>query len=154
MSKDQDRLKARDLRSQGSSIKQIAMSLGVSKGSVSFWVKDIILTSTQISQLKLAEAEGRQRGRLIIAKNKKDKRLSQIREFIEEGKDIVDKLTKNAFLIAGLSLYWAEGGKSDQNRRIEFCNSDPRMIQFLTLWLKTFLDVKDLELRADRKSVV
>jgi hypothetical protein len=44
----------------------------------------------------------------------------------------------------GLALYWAEGGK--RNRRVEICNSDPRMIQIFIAWLsKLFgVDTKDL----------
>lgn len=47
MAKVKERNKAIALRKQGQSIKDIARLLGVSKGSVSLWCQDILLTAKQ-----------------------------------------------------------------------------------------------------------
>ena len=50
--KIKEKLEARRLRKEeGRSIKTIARILGVSSGSVSYWVRDISLTSDQIASL-------------------------------------------------------------------------------------------------------
>ena len=47
MAKSELRLKARELRKKGVSVRTIASELGVSKSMASIWVRDIILTIDQ-----------------------------------------------------------------------------------------------------------
>ncbi len=47
MAKSELKIQARALRLQGKRIKEIANELGVSKGSVSIWCDDIVLTPEQ-----------------------------------------------------------------------------------------------------------
>lgn len=37
----------------------------------------------------------------------------------------------------GLILYWCEGSKREEDRRVEFVNSDPRMISVFMKYLRT-----------------
>ena len=50
-SKVEHQRSARELRSSGISLQKISDVLGVSKASLSVWVRDIILTETQKTQL-------------------------------------------------------------------------------------------------------
>jgi len=50
--KTKEKEEARKLRAQGKSVNEIAKILKVSKGSVSLWTKNIILTQDQINNLK------------------------------------------------------------------------------------------------------
>lgn len=60
MSRPKDRQTARDMRLlQGASLNQIAHDLGVSKGTVSLWVRDIELSPEQRAVLKLKQKHGR-----------------------------------------------------------------------------------------------
>ena len=59
MAKSLLRFKARELRRSGKSIKNIAIELKVAKTTVSYWVKDIILTENQLFLLKQAELSGK-----------------------------------------------------------------------------------------------
>lgn len=147
MAKYKLRLQARELRKEGSSIKQIAQQLGVAKSSVSWWVRDITLTEIQIAILKKREIKGSERGRFKSAQIKKEKRVRYIEEFDKAGIQKIPKLNKKELFILGLGLYWAEGGKSIRNRRVEFCNSDPGMIKFLMLWLTTCFGVSREDIR-------
>jgi len=45
--KKKEQIEAREMRQQGIAIGEIALKLGVSKGSVSVWVRDIPLTEEQ-----------------------------------------------------------------------------------------------------------
>lgn len=139
MAKYQLRIKARKLRQNGESIKSIAKQLNVTKGTVSLWVTDINLTIEQLENLRQASLNGAERGRFKSALLKKEKRNKIIEQLRHEGIQKLENIREREFFIAGLALYWAEGGK--KNRRVEFCNSDSRMIKFLLDWLVTFFKV-------------
>lgn len=133
------RIRARQLRSQGFSVKSISAQLGIAKSTASIWVRDVILTVEQLQALKLAEIKGAELGRLRGSLSQKNKRLSTISKYIYDGKKSIKTITMQELLLVGLALYWSEGSK--KNGRLEFCNSDPKMIQFLLLWLEKCFDI-------------
>lgn len=141
MAKSNLQIKARKLRSNGLSIKQITQAIGASKSSISYWVRDITLSEEQLALLKDSESRGKRLGRLKSIQIKKAKRKKVLANFSEEGIEKLLFLTKNELFVSGLALYWAEGGKSFRNRRVEFCNSDPRMIEFFLRWLRICLGI-------------
>ncbi len=67
---------SRLLRSQGLSLKQIASKLRVSKGSVSAWTKEIVLTPQQKAALKQRELFGAQKGHQTNARNWQEKKAA------------------------------------------------------------------------------
>lgn len=147
MAKSLLQMQARDLRSKGLSIKNIAFQLHVSKNTVSFWVKDIILTVEQLKKLKQAQLKGREVGRIKCILIHREKRKILMEKYRQEGLNQIYSLNKKELFLVGLALYWAEGTKSFRDRRVEFCNSDPRMIKLLILWFKECLDVKSEDLK-------
>lgn len=52
------RLKARELRKRGVSVKKIAQDLDISKSTASLWVRDIILSIEQLEGLRQSSLEG------------------------------------------------------------------------------------------------
>lgn len=147
MAKYKLRLEARELRKQGKSVNEITKILKVAKSSVSWWVRDIQLTEVQAALLKTRETKGRELGRFKTMQILRERRAKYIEEFNKRGARRLSRLTKNEFFILGLGLYWAEGGKTIRNRRVEFCNSDSTMIKFLLLWLVTCFKVPKENLR-------
>jgi len=145
MAKATLRLQARELRKNGKSIKTIAELTGAAKSSVSVWVRDIVLTSEQKEQLVLSERIGIRRGQLLGGEYHRQKRLSQIKAAEEDGRKFMSKLTKKELLLVGLALYWGEGSK--KSTKLQFCNSDPKMIQFLLLWLGECFGIRTEEIR-------
>ncbi len=145
MAKYDLRLKARELRKQGISVKQIANQLGVSKSSASLWVRDIVLTIEQLEKLRHSEIKGAELGRLRSAFLQKQKRLEREEKLKREGIKMFSHITERELLIAGLALYWAEGSK--KQRRLELCNSDPKMIKFFLHWLQKCFHVKPADLK-------
>jgi len=127
------RLKARELRKQGVSVNIIAKQLGVSKGSASLWVRDIILSVEQLEKLRNSELKGAELGRLRSALLQKQRRLNLLKTFQEEGAREIGSLSKRELLLTGLALYWSEGSKKSGS--FELCNSDPKMIKFFLYWL-------------------
>lgn len=161
MAKFDLRIKARELRAKGQSVKTIAQELGVAKSTASLWVRDIILSVEQMENLLQNSLKGAELGRLRSALLQKERRLKIIEEAKEFGKNTLANITDREFLIAGLALYWGEGSK--KSREFSFCNSDPEMVKFLILWLKKAFNVelKDLkcsvginEIHLDREELV
>ncbi|MDP2586081.1 MAG: hypothetical protein Q8P29_04340 [Candidatus Levybacteria bacterium] len=145
MAKSLLKLEARKLRKKGVSVKKIAKYLKVAKSSASIWTRDIILTVEQLENLRQSSLEGSERGRLKNALLQKEKRRKKMEEFKRLGIASIGKLTSRELLIAGLALYWGEGYK--KGRRLQFCNSDPKMIKFLLLWLQECFDINSLDIR-------
>ena len=54
-----ERKNARELRAQGLSLREIAERIECAKSSISEWVRDIQLTSTQIERLELKQDRAR-----------------------------------------------------------------------------------------------
>lgn len=134
MAKYELRLKARELRKKGVSVKQIAEELKVAKSSASIWVRDIILSIDQLEVLRESSLMGAERGRLKSALLQKARWNTRLEEHRKLGAETIGRLNDRELLIAGLALYWGEGSK--KHRSVQFCNSDPKVIQFLLIWLK------------------
>jgi transcriptional regulator with XRE-family HTH domain len=134
--KDAVRAQARELRKKGLDYEEIAAELGVSKSSVSLWVRDMPtpphLTPEESSkravegmrrywaaQRPLREAV---RGRVVTAAAAE-----------------IGKLSGRELLIAGAVAYWCEGAKSKpwrRNDRVAFINSDPGLITLFLCFLE------------------
>jgi transposase-like protein len=138
--KRETRDEARSLRQQGMSVSEIALKLGVSRGSISEWVRDIELTEQQKQTLK-------DRQRLWGAQNSgasvnRDKAYAKRLEYQTQGRQ---RARENSLLhLAGCMLYWAEGAKARNN--INFVNSDPNMSRLFLRFLREELKVADSEI--------
>lgn len=128
--KDDQRTRARELRSQGYDYKKIAAELGVSKGSVSLWVRDLPTPA------RLSYEECRKRSADGVRRywEKEREAREQLRSSVSAAAAAeIGSLTDREILIAGSIAYWCEGAKSKPHRRSErvvFINSDPRLITF------------------------
>ena len=140
MAKFEKRLKARYLRREGRSISFIAHRLAVSKSSASVWCRDLVLTPRQEKRLLLNAKNAGHIGRLKGAQTNRQKKEDRIQFYIKAGQEVIKELTKHEFLIAGLSLYWAEGNKRS---KLGFINSDPAMIKLMFRWFKDIMGVKE-----------
>lgn len=139
------KLKARELRKKGLSVKEIQRRLEVSRSSVSLWVRDIQLTKKQLRRLYLNKRTGALKGCIIAAMNKIKKRKELTERLIKEGKREVGELSKRERFIAGVAMYFAEGGKTDKS--VQFSNSDPKAIKFIVEWLREFSKVPQEKFR-------
>jgi transcriptional regulator with XRE-family HTH domain len=115
-------------RKEGLSLKQIAEKLGVSKGSVSLWVRDIKLSEEQKIKLN-PTLGGNTYARDYFQKFRK--------EYQKEGRALIKDSTKD--FIAGLMLFWAEGSKDRCS--VIFSNSNPYMIRFFLQFLIKYFNV-------------
>lgn len=145
MAKYELRIKAREMRSKGESVKDIAKTLRVAKSTASLWVRDIILSVNQLEKLRKKEIKGAELGRLRSALKQKERRKSLIEYNNKLGLKNIGKLTKRELLISGLAIYWGEGSK--KSREVELCNSDPNLIKFMLNWFINVINIKPEEIK-------
>jgi hypothetical protein len=131
-----ERQQARQLRRTGLPLGEIAVRLGVSKSSVSLWVRDV-----EFSGPVVRPARGRRRDPNALQRRKQ----GEIERLLEEGRARIGRLSEREFLVAGAALYAGEGAKGDG--RICFANSDPKMVAFFCSWLRHFYEIDESRLR-------
>jgi len=135
--KTDERELARELRkTEGASIRDIARRVGVSKASVSVWVRDIELTAEQHAALQLRNvAYNRQMsGTWKQAAIRRAERLT----YQKDGRALAR--SGDPMFFAGCVLYWAEGARNRNTLR--FTNSDPEMIRFFVGFVRTSFDLQ------------
>jgi hypothetical protein len=125
---------ARRMRAENMTLADIAAVLGVSRSSVSLWVRDVPFTPS-------TRRYGPQR-RTHPAHTAK---LRQIEELDRLGIQRIGTLGEHAFLVAGVALYAGEGAKGDGV--VKFANTDARMIAFFCAWLRRVFVIDESRLR-------
>ena len=141
------KLEARELRKKGLSMRGIQRRLGVSRSSVSLWVRDIELDQKQLEKLHLSRKTGAFRGSIIAAANKAREGRKLTLELFREGKKEVGRLLRRDRFVIGIAMYFAEGDKAD--RHVGFSNSDARSIKFMMGWLREFCKVPETKFRGN-----
>ncbi len=136
MAKQKEKFEALRLRNKGLSISAIAKAINVSKSTVSFWCKDISLTTEQIDKIALISKHHATSALLISSEKQRQARQEKIAEVQLKGKNKVGSLSNRDIYMIGLGLYWGEGYKKG-NQELGFTNSDPQMIQLYLHWLNT-----------------
>lgn len=126
--------RARELRAQAWTLQDIATELGVSKSSVSVWVRDVEFVPNP-------RRAGRRRSpsRLQLAKQE------EIEALLAEGRERIGRLTEREFLVAGTALYAGEGTKADG--KVGFTNTNPELVAFFLAWLRHFWTIDERRLR-------
>ncbi|MDO8583117.1 MAG: hypothetical protein Q7R51_01150 [bacterium] len=140
--------KVRYLRSKGFSLGQISQETDIPRTTIRTWIKDIILSKKQTETLKERVQKNLQKGRIKFQKIQGYKRQRNEKILMENGINEIGQLSSRDFLIAGASLYWAEGFKNKHEHRLGFCNSDPLMIKFYIYWLEKCLGISKDQLIA------
>jgi transcriptional regulator with XRE-family HTH domain len=123
-------------------ITEIARRVGVSKSSVSLWVRDIELTEEQHARLRaMNPAYNRQlSGARTIAKRYRAKRISAQ----EHGRALARR--SEPLHVAGCMLYWGEGAKSPKTQ-VCFSNSDPAMVRLFVIFLRKYFHIQSSDIR-------
>jgi transcriptional regulator with XRE-family HTH domain len=137
-----EREQARRLRRErGLSIKDIADLVGVSKSSVSHWVRDIELTPAQSEALP---QRNRLYGRQALARSALVQRRRARRIAAQEEGRLYARLGEPLH-VAGCMLYWAEGTK--HRNTLKLTNSDPALMRFFVHFLREFFLLRDEDFR-------
>lgn len=130
MARTIDKNKAMELRKKGMSYSQIKNELGISKSTLSNWLYKMPLSEKRIRELNSQNPIRIERYRNTM-KNKRDARLLEVYKKVSKE---IGRLSKRELLLAGLFLYWGEGGKVSKYMTT-FSNTDPKMIKFFLNWI-------------------
>lgn len=121
------RAKALSLREKGWSYNLISEQLGVPKSTLSYWLRAIPYTPSQLVLKRIRD--GSKKSVDYKRNNKKQSLELASRLAIED----VGKLNTRDLFILGLGIYIGEGSKSNETVRI--VNSDPWVIKTGVKWL-------------------
>lgn len=142
--KIKEKLKAIELRKRGYSVNEIIKKLGVAKGSVSVWVRNVELSkrarSRLLTRIKL--------GQLISAESKRKKTQEILDLYLKRaGNELsqkkFDKIYKK--IICSL-LYWCEGAK-DHYGGVDFANSDSKLVKIFLKFFREGFNIDEEKFR-------
>jgi hypothetical protein len=133
--KVREQRRARALRAQSWTVPDIAKELGVSKSSVSLWVRDVEF----VPRPRHRGGGSAKPHPMHLARLADDERCRR------EGAERIGRLSEREFLVLGLALYAGEGSKTRGD--VGFANSDPQLILIFITWLRRFFDVDESRLR-------
>lgn len=126
------REEAIQLRKQGLPYSVIRQKLGVSKSTLSLWLRDMPLSRVEINNLRAHSPQRIERYRQAM-RAKKDARRAIVFHKVAED---IGKFSKRDTFIAGLFLYWGEGTKTAECNT-SLTNTDPAIIRFYIKWLES-----------------
>jgi hypothetical protein len=121
---------ARRLRGEGRSVRDIAEILDVSKGSVSLWVRDIVLTEDQVAALVARNPIYNRQ----LHGGKARSAASRMRRLASQEEGYLRAQLDESLHVGGCMLYWGEGDKS--RNRLSICNSDVRLLAYFLRFLR------------------
>jgi hypothetical protein len=136
------KIQAHRLRRSGKSIKDIATTLQISKGTASVWCREIQLTSHQSKKLHEKQIAAGHRGRMRGALVNKERKEANVLIQENDARDMVGTLSDRDKLMLGIGLYWGEGTKSSSSG-VSLVNSDAEMVKFALDWFEMLGITKD-----------
>lgn len=130
-----ERARARELRSQAWTLQEIADELGVSKGSVSLWVRDVDFVP-----------KPRNRGHSSNTPHPFHlEKLAEIERCRVEADVFVGALSERDLEMFCLALYAGEGSKTDGP--VKFANTNVSLMRIFATWLRQAFDIDETRLR-------
>lgn len=145
-----DYKEAMRLRMLGKSYNEIAKGLDVGKSLLSYWLRDLQLSSqakkilrakSNYSKEKFARYN-RQKHELVQKENKEIKEKFQRK---------IGKIDNRELLLLGAALYWAEGYKRHGGKRasphISFSNSDVDMVRVFLRFVREVLKITEKKIK-------
>lgn len=158
MAKVKEKELALDLRRRGSSYSQIKKLVGVSKSTLSSWLREYPLSERRVRELRDWNETRIEHYR----ETRKRKREAELDQIASEERRILLPLSKRDLYVAGLFLYWGEGGKT-KAFELTLSNTDPAVLRVFIQWLNEVFGVpkemlhvklqlyKDMSISAENK---
>ena len=127
--------RAADLRRRGWSYNIIAKRLGVSKSSLSDWLREVPYSPNQavIDRIRAGPARA--------ATTKQETRLHEILTLKAEARNRIGHVSRRDLWFLGMGLYLVEGSKLYETVRL--INSDPNIIKLAMRWFRETCQIPD-----------
>ena len=132
-----ERERARELRAESWTLLEIAHELGVSKASVSVWVRDVEF----VPKPRNRGHSSHQPHPLTIRKQ------AEIERCRVEAETTFGPLSEREILVYGLALYLGEGAKTEQSG-FGLANTSVEIMVSFMVWLRTCFVIDESRLRA------
>jgi transcriptional regulator with XRE-family HTH domain len=128
-------------RRRGLSVRDLAQVAGVSRSTVSRWVRDVPLTEEHRRRLLSRNPiyNCQMNGALAQAAAARQRRAEM------QGAGRAKARAGDKTFLLGCMLYWAEGDKA--RNAVRFTNADPEMIRFFVSFLRTCFEVPSEKIR-------
>ncbi len=137
--------KARDMRKDGHSLKEIASVLKVSKSSASVWVKSVILSPQADAVLKSKSTAGQLASQQTIRRQT----LQKENDALMSARKVLSSyhLTPDIMRVILAMIFHCEGSKNT-SYGVQFTNSDPNLIRTFMQLLRATFEINEEKLRA------
>lgn len=146
-----DKERATQLRLAGKSYNEIKNTLNLpSKGTLSFWFKDLILTPQAKKLLASNIQKATERG-LTDFNRKRSARIIKENDYARQsGLRQIKRLTNRELMLIGAALYWGEGTKYHKERTaaLVFTNSDAVMVRLYMRFIRKIFKISEERIRA------
>lgn len=129
------------LRKEGKSYGEISTRLGVSKSTLSYWLKKVPLAKRHRDRLYTNRIKNMVRG----PNSYHERRREEIASIIRTAANEIKNVSPEAYKLLGVGIYWGEGTKKGM---AQITNSDPLLIAFMTRWFSTTFDVPAASFKA------
>lgn len=136
-----------ELRLKGYTYGQIKRELGISKSTLSDWLKNLHLTEEQLKKLALNRKNSKDVAVERFRETFRTKRLIRLKKTLDKQIIKLLPLTEKELLIAGLFLYWGEGDK--KRGRVSISNTDPKIVKFALYWMLNILKIPKDKIRVN-----
>lgn len=146
-----ERERAIQLRLEGKSYNEIRKTLNIlSKGTISYWLKGLVLSPAAKKRLAANTQRAHERGFFRFNAERSVRIKKENEEAAARGKKTIGKLSTRELTLIGAALYWGEGTKkaTQTNERLAFVNSDPKMIAMFLKYIREVLRVPEEKIRA------
>ena len=130
MARRLDKERALQLRVRGKSYSEIKTTLGISKSTLSGWLKNYPLSKKRLKELQSHSEKRIEHFRDTMAR-KRQKKINLQHKKVEQN---IKNLSKRDLFIGGFFLFWGEGAKG-RNSQVALANTDPSIIKFFIQWL-------------------
>jgi len=114
------------------SYSEIRRRLGVSKSTLSYWLKEYPLSEKQIRERQRQGWKNAEAGRERFRATMRRKREAWFETVYQQQRRRLQRFSHQSFFVAGLMLYVAEGDKKNHTR-IALANTDPAVIRFFSV---------------------
>ncbi len=136
--------KAKKLRRQGYSYREISENLKVAKSTASLWTSNEPISESGKKRMNNLIVVSQIKARKILLEKQEKYRKNLFSQcLVLNGKQ---EYSKNDFKLFLSLLYWAEGSKTE--KRVCFTNSDPEMVGVYMRLLRASFDIKEEKISA------
>lgn len=143
-----DKQQAIKLRMEGMTYSRITAELGISKGTLSLWFKNLkSLQSTKKTNVRKSNENARKH---MLAMNvaRADKLMRIYGDAKQYALSSFPNNSKHTLFVAALMLYLGEGDKSLKNNNVRITNTDPHVLSLFAHFLEQFCEIPRARMRA------